>query len=318
MSERKIKVVVIGGGHGQSAICRGIKNIENLDITAIVTVADDGGSTGRLRKQFHIPAMGDIRNVMISLAASESLLSSLMDYRFEDREGSETDVAGHNLGNLILTALTQQCGSFLEAVQTIGKILNVRGTIIPATTQVITLYAMMDDGVIVKGEANIPTRNNHIRRVFYDVPVKALPEAVDALMQADLIIYGIGSVYTSILPNIIIPEMNDALNRTKARKVYFCNAMTQPGETDGYSVEDHVQALIDHGAPVDEVLACSDKLPERTVEKYKKTGSIPVTERTKKHAYKIRRENMLDFSGDLIRHDSAKIEKAVRRLVEDL
>ena len=318
MNNRKIRVVVIGGGHGQSAICRGIKNIENLDITAIVTVADDGGSTGRLRKQFHIPAMGDIRNVMISLAASESLLSNLMDYRFEDSDGSESDVAGHNLGNLILTALTQQCGSFLEAVQTIGKILNVRGTIIPATTQVITLYAMMEDGVIVKGEANIPTRNNHIQRVFYDVPVKALPEAVDALMRADLIIYGIGSVYTSILPNIIIPEMNEALNKTNARKVYFCNAMTQPGETDGYSVEDHVQALTDHGAPVDEVLACSDKMPERAVEKYLKMGSIPVVERKKKHDYKIRHENMLGFSGDLIRHDSAKIEKAVRRLVEDL
>lgn len=312
------KVVIIGGGHGQSAICRGIKNIENLKISAIVTVADDGGSTGRLRRRFHIPAMGDIRNVMIALAESESLMGNLMDYRFEDESGDESDVGGHNLGNLILTALTQQCGSFLEAVQTVGKILNVKGNIIPATTQVITLYALMEDGVIVKGEANIPTHHNRIRKVFYEETVHAVPEAVDALLNADLIIYGIGSVYTSILPNIIIPEMNDALNRTKARKVYFCNAMTQPGETDGFSLEDHVQALINHGAPVDEVVFASDKLPQAVIEKYEKESSIPVIERETEHPYRIRYENLLSFDADLIRHDSLKIERAIRHLTEEL
>lgn len=311
-------VVIIGGGHGQSAICRGIKNIENLNISAIVTVADDGGSTGRLRRRFHIPAMGDIRNVMIALAESESLMGDLMDYRFEDAEGNETDVAGHNLGNLILTALTQQCGSFLEAVQTIGKVLNVKGNIIPATTQVITLYALMEDGVIVKGEANIPTRNNRIRKVFYTEDVHAVPEAVEALRNADLIIYGIGSVYTSILPNIIIPEMNRALNETKAKKVYFCNAMTQPGETDGFALEDHVQALLDHGAPVDEVVFAADRMPESIVEKYQKYDSIPVIERTDDHPYLVHHEYLLNFSSGLIRHDSLKIEQAIRRLVKEL
>ena len=311
-------VVIIGGGHGQSAICRGIKNIENLKINAIVTVADDGGSTGRLRKRFHIPAMGDIRNVMIALAESESLMGNLMDYRFEDTDGDESDVGGHNLGNLILTALTQQCGSFMEAVQTIGKVLNVKGNIIPATTQVITLYAMMDDGVIVKGEANIPARHNRIRKVFYQEPVHAVPEAVAALKNADLIIYGIGSVYTSILPNIIIDEMRDALNASKAKKVYFCNAMTQPGETDGFSLEDHVEALQSHGAPVDEVVFASDSLPEKLIARYAEEGSIPVIENTCSHSYKVRHENLLNFSSNLIRHDSLKIERAVRKLVEEL
>ena len=310
--------MIIGGGHGQSAICRGIKNIENLKISAIVTVADDGGSTGRLRKRFHIPAMGDIRNVMIALAESESLMGNLMDYRFEDTDGDESDVGGHNLGNLILTALTQQCGSFMEAVQTIGKVLNVKGNIIPATTQVITLYAMMDDGVIVKGEANIPTRHNRIRKVFYQEPVHAVPEAVAALKNADLIIYGIGSVYTSILPNIIIDEMRDALNASKAKKVYFCNAMTQPGETDGFSLEDHVEALQSHGAPVDEVVFASDSLPEKLIARYAEEGSIPVIENTCSHSYKVRHENLLNFSSNLIRHDSLKIERAVRKLVEEL
>lgn len=316
--KRNKRAVIIGGGHGQSAICRGIKNIEDLDITAIVTVADDGGSTGRLRRQFHIPAMGDIRNVMIALAESESLMGTLMDYRFEDQDGSEEDVAGHNLGNLILTAMTQQCGSFLEAVQTIGKVLNVKGSIIPATTQVISLFALMEDDVIVKGEANIPDRSNHIRKVFYDVPVHATPDAIKAIRNADLIIYGIGSVYTSILPNVIIPDIRKALQKAKGRKVYFCNAMTQPGETDGYAVEDHVQALKDHGAPVDAVIVASDSLPEKVIRRYEQEGSVPVSVRLAEHDYEIIPRPLLAFDRDLVRHDSLQIEKAIRALLEDL
>jgi uncharacterized cofD-like protein len=312
------KVVVIGGGHGQSMICRGIKNIPNIDITAIVTVADDGGSTGRLRKQFHIPAMGDIRNVMVALAESESLMSSLMEYRFDDPNGEEKDIAGHNLGNLILTAMTQQCGSFFEAVQRIGKVLNVKGKIIPATTQVISLYAIMEDDVIVQGEANIPNRENHIRRVFYDEDVSATPEAVQAIKEADLIIYGIGSVYTSILPNIIIPDIQEALDQTNAKRVYFCNAMTQPGETDGYCMEDHVKALKNHGAPVDCVLISKDPMPQNILRKYYDQGSTPVFIRDADHPYEIIRKDLLSFEHDLIRHDCAKIQQAVAQLVEEL
>lgn len=311
------KVVVIGGGHGQSAICRGIKNIPDLDISAIVTVADDGGSTGRLRRHFHIPAMGDIRNVMIALAGSETVLGNLMDYRFEDPGGTEEDVSGHNLGNLILTALTQQSGSFLEAVQTIEQVLNVRGRIIPATTQVITLFALMEDGVIVKGEANIPTVSNRISKVFYEEPVHATEEAVEAILNADMIIYGIGSVYTSIMPNVIIPEITEALHATRAKRVYFCNAMTQPGETDGYDVESHVRALNRHGAPVDMVIVAEDDIPGSLLEKYEKQGSTAVQLSHEDHPYEIRKMNLLDFSDDLVRHDSMKIRKAVEQLLEE-
>lgn len=314
----KKNVVVIGGGHGQSLICRSIKNIPDISITAIVTVADDGGSTGRLRRQFHIPAMGDIRNVMVSLAESESLMSSLMNYRFDDPDGEEKDIAGHNLGNLMLTALTQQCGSFFEAVQRIGKVLNVKGQIIPATTQVISLYAIMEDGVIVKGEANIPNRANHIRQVFYEEDVSATPEAIEAIRKADLIIYGIGSVYTSILPNIIIPDIQAALDETKAKRVYFCNAMTQPGETDGYCVEDHVKALKRHGAPVDAVMVSKDAIPASILQRYEQEGSTQVTLKEKEHAYEIIEEELLSFENELIRHDSAKVEKAVQDIVEGL
>lgn len=314
----KKNVVVIGGGHGQSLICRSIKNIPDIEITAIVTVADDGGSTGRLRKQFHIPAMGDIRNVMVSLAESESLMASLMNYRFDDPQGDEQDVAGHNLGNLILTALTQQCGSFFEAIQRIGKILNVKGTIIPATTQVISLYAVMEDDTIVKGEANIPNRSNHIRRVFYEENVTASPEAVQAIKEADLIIYGIGSVYTSILPNIIIPDIQTALDETHGKRVYFCNAMTQPGETDGYCVEEHVQALIRHGAPVDAVVSASDTIPQDILQRYTKEGSTRVNVCESTHSYELIQTDLLSFENGLIRHDVEKVRSAVQKLVEDL
>ena len=309
------RIAIIGGGHGQAAICRGIKNITGADISAIVTVADDGGSTGRLRRQFHIPAMGDIRNVMIALAESETMLGNLMDYRFEDPTGDETDVSGHNLGNLILTAMTQQCGSFLEAVETIGKVLKVKGKIIPATQQVITLFARMNDDVIVRGEANIPTVMNHIRNVFYDCEVRATPAAVKAVDEADLIIYGIGSVYTSILPNVIIPEIREALQRTSAKRIYFCNAMTQPGETDGYSVEDHVQALLDHGAPVDAVIVPEETIPEEVQARYAKMGSTVVDLRRKEHPYKIIRKRLLSFEKGLVRHDPDLIRQAVESIL---
>ena len=309
---------VIGGGHGQSAICRGIKNIPDVDISAIVTVADDGGSTGRLRRRFHIPAMGDIRNVMISLAESETLMTDIMNYRFDDPDGSETDISGHNLGNLILTALTQQTGSFMEAVSEIQKVLNVRGKIIPATSQVITLLAKMEDGVVVKGEANIPTRANRISRVFYDQPVHAESEAIEAIRQADLIIYGIGSVYTSILPNVIIPEIQQELMKAKARKVYFCNAMTQPGETDGYCLEEHVAALRSHGVPVDAVITSTEIIPEDILVSYYRQGSTPVYIRDGQHDYEIIRRSLLIFKDGLIRHDPKQIQAVISDLVKEL
>lgn len=311
-------IVVIGGGHGQSAICRGIKNIPDVDISAIVTVADDGGSTGRLRRRFHIPAMGDIRNVMISLAESETLMTDIMNYRFDDPDGSETDISGHNLGNLILTALTQQTGSFMEAVSEIQKVLNVRGKIIPATSQVITLLAKMEDGVVVKGEANIPTRANRISRVFYDQPVHAESEAIEAIRQADLIIYGIGSVYTSILPNVIIPEIQQELMKAKARKVYFCNAMTQPGETDGYCLEEHVAALRSHGVPVDAVITSTEIIPEDILVSYYRQGSTPVYIRDGQHDYEIIRRSLLIFKDGLIRHDPKQIQAVISDLVKEL
>ena len=311
------KVVVIGGGHGQSLICRAIKQIDDISISAIVTVADDGGSTGRLRKQFHIPAMGDIRNVLISLSEKESIMSNLMNYRFASLGEEDIDVQGHNLGNLILTALTEQTGSFLEAIQVASDVLKVKGKIIPATTEIITLYARMEDGVVVKGEANIPNINHHIDEVFYDKEVTADNDAVEAILEADIILYGIGSVYTSILPNVIIPNIKEALHKSKAKKIYVCNAMTQPGETDGYSVEDHVNALLKHGAPLDAVIISSDTLPEFNVNRYKDQGSTPVLLKEEQHDYEVIKKELLCFDSGLIRHDVEKVKKSLEEVIKE-
>ena len=310
------KVVVIGGGHGQSAILRGIKKIEEIDITAIVTVADDGGSTGRLRRHFHIPAMGDIRNVLISLGESETLLATLMDYRFESSGDIDEDVMGHNLGNLILTAMTQSCGSFMDSITTLCKVLNVRGDIIPATSQVITLFARMQDGTIVRGESNIPNISNRIREVFYEEKVSATPAAIEAILSADIVVLGIGSVYTSILPNLIIPEIKEALEKSKAKVVYYCNAMTQPGETDGYSMEDHVQAFRHHGSDVDMVVMADDEIPDEILKRYHDEGSIEVKVKENVHDYEIMKCSLLDFSRDLVRHDSDKIRESLILILE--
>lgn len=308
-------VVVIGGGHGLAVILRGIKHLEDINLSAIVTVADDGGSTGRLREQYQIPAMGDIRNVMCAMAESETLLSSLMNYRFEGEEG---DVAGHNLGNLILTALSQSCGSFMEAIQTFSKVLKVKGSIIPSTTDIITLYAIMSDGTIVRGESNIPSFDNRIKRVFYDRPINASRQAIKAIHDADYIIYGIGSLYTSIMPNLIIEEIKEELSHCSAKKIYICNAMTQPGETDDYDLEDHVNAIYEHTFPhaVDIVVTHNNHIETSVLEHYAQEGSKEVHVNQEEHPYVLLKRDILVFEDGLIRHDSEKIRDVVEEILK--
>ena len=299
----KKNIVVIGGGTGQSVILRGLKNLDDVHLTTIVTVADDGGSTGRLRKSFQIPAMGDIRNVMIALSESEPLLTMMMNYRFEGDAGNE--IAGHNLGNLILTALMQTSGSFMQAISDISKVLKIKGDIIPATTQMVTLCARMSNGTIVRGESSIPKYDDRVVEVFYREPVKATVTALDAILNADIIIFGIGSLYTSILPNIIIEDIRQALLETKATKIYLCNAMTQHGETDDYQLEDHVQAIEDHlKGKIDLVIKANDQLPASILQRYVLEKAYPVTISKQQHDYLIESYQLLNFENDLIRHDS--------------
>lgn len=315
-----LNVVVIGGGSGQSTILRGLKLIEDIHLTAIVTVADDGGSTGRLRKSYHIPAMGDIRSVMIALAEEEGLLSTLMSYRFEEAQSqNNNELAGHNLGNLILTALTQKTGSFMEAVESISKVLNVKGDIVPSTHQVVTLLAKMEDGTIVKGESNIPKVRHKITDVFYDVPVSASKEAIHAIEKADVIILGIGSLYTSLCCNLIIKDISKALEKSKAYKIYVSNAMTQSGETENYSMEDHVEALRKHAKfKLDAVLWAKDRIPEDVLVRYQKENAEAVKQSQSKHDYVLFSEKLLNFESGRVRHDPKLIQKFFEKLFRKL
>lgn len=306
---KKKKIVVIGGGHGQAVILRGIKRIKNIDLTAVVTVADDGGSTGRLREGFEIPAMGDIRNVMIALATSTTLFSDLMGYRFSSTKNEE--INGHNLGNLILTALTETTGDFMKAITMLSKVLNVKGSILPSTTEIVTLMAEMKDGTIVSGESNIPLYEDGIKRVFYSHKVKATPQVIQAISEADLIVLGIGSLYTSILPNIIIDDLKEALNHCQAPIMYLCNAMTQPGETDGFTVEDHVAAIEEHlQGKIDIVVVANDDIPESVLQRYYQQHATKVTLANSQHHYQLFEASLLDgFSRGLIRHNYHKIRQ---------
>lgn len=307
-------VVVIGGGTGLAVMLRGLKQLQNINLSAIVTVADDGGSTGRIRKQFHIPAMGDIRNVMCAMAEEENIFSTLMNFRFE---GEDSDIGGHNLGNLILTALSQSTGSFMEAIHKFSKVMKVKGEIIPSSLQVITLYAVMEDGTIVRGESNIPNFNNHIDRVFYQKKAEPSKEALKAIKNADVIVYGIGSLYTSIIPNLIIDGISEALQNNSAKKIYFCNAMTQPGETDNYTLENHVEAIRKHSFhdAVNVVVTYENEIPQDLLNKYKEMGSYPVVCEQEEHDFKILRRDVLNLEDGLIRHNSNKIRDVMEELI---
>ena len=305
-------VVAIGGGHGLSTILSGIRNIENINISAIVTVADDGGSTGRLRRRYTIPAMGDVRNVLLALSDSEPLLHDLMNYRFEGEDNM--DIAGHSLGNLILTALTEMTGSFDEAIRITSQMLKINGVIIPSTLQNVTLFALMDDDTIVKGEANIPSLIHNIDKVFYDKEVKANEKAIEAINDADLIIYGIGSLYTSILPNTIIPGIREALNNSKAEKIYIANCMTQSNETYNYDLKAHIEAFKKHNTKVDKVLMHNDVIPEEILYRYSRQNSIEVIDNNDTGLQVIKMP-LLKFDNNLVRHDPDKIKLAMEKLI---
>lgn len=311
------KIVVIGGGTGQSTLLRGLKLIDNLEISTIVTVADDGGSTGRIRDNYLIPAVGDIRNVLVALAPEETVFSSLMSYRFEGSKDNE--LSGHSLGNLILLALTEISDNFMEAISRASEVLNVKGTIIPSTLEIVTLFAQMEDGTIVRGESNIPKARNHILKVFYQEDVHASGQAIKAIQEADIIVYGIGSLYTSIMPNLIIPEIREAIQSSKALKVYYNNVMTQVGETDGYSCEMHVQAIIDHvNDPVDIVVFAADEIPDEIKEIYHAKQQDMVSLSNSVHPeYKVLKHELLTFEGKQIRHNPQKIVQSFESILRE-
>ncbi|MDV6378413.1 YvcK family protein [Sporosarcina sp. GW1-11] len=256
------RVVVFGGGTGLSNILRGLKRYP-IGLTAIVTVADDGGSSGRLFDQYDIPPPGDIRQVMAALSDVEPLIEKMFQYRFEGTD----DLKGHSLGNLMLTALTEITGDFARAVEQMGVVLNIKGKVLPAANQRITLHAELEDGSIITGESKIPLYGRKIRNVFITPQdVKPLPETADTIKKADLIVFGPGSLYTSTLPTILVNDIREAVLNSSAKKVYIGNLTTQRGETYRYTASEHVQALYDHaGEPfLDAVLVNDTEAFRRT------------------------------------------------------
>ncbi len=265
---REAKIVVIGGGTGLSVLLRGLKKFP-LEISAIVTVADDGGSTGKLRDLYDIPAPGDIRNVMVALSEVEPLVEKLMQYRFPDG-----GLEGHAMGNLLLTALTNITGNIVDGVQALSEVLNIKGKVIPLTDESCTLVARFADGTIVEGESLIDKENKKIEEIYYKEAPKPLEEAVEAIKEADLIIFGIGSLYTSIIPNLLLPDIQKALINTEAKKIYVCNAMEQPGETKDYTVSDHIKSIHKHIGQniIDAVIVNDEKIPEEIRKRYEDVG----------------------------------------------
>ncbi len=307
------KIVAVGGGTGLSMLLRGIKNITN-NVTAVVTVGDDGGSSGRLREEMGVLPPGDIRNCIAALADDEDLVTKLFQYRFKTGEGLE----GHSFGNLFLTALCAITGDMVRAVKESSNVLSIRGRVLPSTLDDMKLVAEMQDGRIIHGESNIPEAHGKIKRLFTDPQdCRALPDVISAIRDAELIILGPGSLYTSVIPNLLIKEIAHEIAKSGAKKIYVCNIMTQPGETDGYSVCDHINAIMKHAGSknvIDAVLV-NDFMPSNLAKKYQIAGSYPVKpdfENLKKLGVKLVTRKLIEDSKEgLVRHSSHRVARAV-------
>jgi len=274
-----LRVVSIGGGHGLSALLEGLKKYTHadprVDITAIVTVTDDGGSSGRLRREFDVLPPGDIRNCMVALSEDGALLSKLFQYRFKAGHG----LKGHSFGNLFLTALTEITGDFPDAVRSSAEVLNIAGRIFPSTAANVSLEAMLDDGTVVRGESRISRSRRRIRQIrLLPHRVRPLRETLEAIERADLITFGPGSLFTSIIPNLLVSGVPKAIRHSRARKAYFVNLMTQPGETTNFSASDHVLAVHGHagGKLFDSVVVSVSKISPALRRRYAEQNSAPI------------------------------------------
>ncbi|MBV7505806.1 YvcK family protein [Bacillus sp. sid0103] len=312
------RIVVIGGGTGLPVLLRGLKQYP-VDITAIVTVADDGGSSGRLREDLHIPPPGDIRNVLASLSDVEPLVEEMFQHRFK----TSNELSGHSLGNLILAAMTSITGNFVHAIQEMSKILNVHGKVLPAANQSVVLHAEMEDGTTVSGESKIPYSGKRIKKVFMTPEnIRPLPETLQAIRQADLIIIGPGSLYTSILPNLLVPKIGDELCQSQAKKVYICNLMTQAGETHGFSASDHVKALYDHMscAFINTILVNNEEIPQDIQLRYNEELADPVVydlPQLFELGLEVVHADIAYQENGALRHDPKKVAKILYNLLLD-
>lgn len=313
------KIVTIGGGTGNSILLRGVKNFTS-NITTIVTVADDGGGSGVLREDLGMLPPGDIRNCLVALANTEPIMEKLINYRF-----SNGQLKGQSLGNLLIAAMNDICGDFNEAIKEISNVLAITGKVLPMTLDNVKLFAELEDGSTIEGESNITFLNRKnggkIKRVFSS-PKLLLPlkESIDSIMDADIVLLGPGSLYTSIIPNLLVTDISKALKETKAEVVYILNIMTQPGETNGYNVTDHVVAIIDHANSniIDKIVVNSKEVDKYAKYRYKSienSSPIYITDEDRENMEKLGIEiieaDICDISYDYIVHDSNKLMKTI-------
>lgn len=298
-------VVVLGGGTGQSVLLSGLKKFP-VNITAVVSVADDGRNTGKLREQFNIPAMGDVRRVLIALSETEDFVAELFSYRFK----GDCDLGGNNVGNLLLTAMSDICGNLSSGVKEISKILNLKGEVLPLTDDNVVLMGEMNDESIIEGEHNITLSPKKIKRVFYKEEPRINEEVIKKIKNSDAIILSMGSVYTSIIPNLLCKEVIDAIDSSNAKIIYVCNVMTQPGETDDFKVSDHIKLLNSYlgKRKIDTIITNSEEISAETQKIYETTEQKDLVIIDDEN---IEIENiskpLIKVENNVIRHDNLKL-----------
>ena len=308
----KKKIVALGGGTGMSSLLRGLKDFP-ADITAVITVSDNGSSTGKLRQEFSIPAIGDIRKVLTNLSSLPDEVKEIMEYRFH----TYSDLNGHPIGNLILTALLNKTGNLKKSIEYLSTLLDVKQKVLPLSEDSLTLMGETTDGTIIEGEANVTEAGKKIKRVFYKQEPNVLPEVIDAIKEADLVIISMGSLYTSIMPHLICKEVVQAVRHTKGKVMYLCNAMTQPGETDTFTVSDHLEALEKYLGKhaIDVVVASNTKINPNVLHKYQTTEEKdPVVidyEQIDDMGIELIEGDLLTTEDGTIRHDSMKLSSLI-------
>jgi uncharacterized cofD-like protein len=309
------KIVAVGGGTGLSTLLRGLKR-HTSNLTAVVTVSDDGGSSGRLQKELGVLPPGDVRNCLVALADDEAMVTELFSYRFSDGEG----LSGHSFGNLFLAAMTGITGNFDIAIKHSSRVLNIVGRVLPATLGVVRLCAKLIDGTTLEGETNISTAHAPIERVYFDPPhAEPLDEVIAAIRDADAIVLGPGSLYTSILPNMLVDRIAREIEATPAVKIYVCNVMTQPGETDAMTASDHVRKLLEIArANVCDYVVVNDRPPHKLLEVYAVEGQVPVVaDLSKIEAMGLRpvRAQVISET-ETVRHDPEKLAETVIDIID--
>ena len=307
-----MKLAVLGGGTGMSQLLRGLKKLP-FDISAIVSVCDDGSSTGRLREEFHTPAVGDIRKVLISLSENEEEIKRLFDYRFN----TSSDLDGHALGNLLLTGAAEITGNVSGGIELVNSLLKLKGKVIPLTEDNVTLMGKMNSGKVVMGEHHITEDDGKIKAVYYKETPEVNPDVLKAIRHADVIILSMGSLFTSIIPNLLCKEVRKEIDNSKAKLMYVCNIMTQPGETDDFKVSDHVKLLNSYLGKhkIDTVILNNGKIDADIVKNYETTEQKDLVEMDYENLEKM---NLDIIDNDYIMIDNGMIRHNTLRVAIDI